>query len=428
MKNNSNANPGDYVEVHLSKVIYEGTLLESPETEKGIVLLKLDSGYNIGFNKKDVLEIKLIRESKEIKEKIDVEKESGKPNIAMIITGGTIASKLDPKTGAVSWLDSPENLFKFYPRLFEKVNVMRVEVPFMKGSENMNPSDWKKIARVAEKLLNDSNIKGVIITHGTDTLHYTSAALSFFLTNLNKPVVLTYSQRSIDRASSDADLNLQCSAIAALSDMAEVVINGHASTNDDFCYAIPGTKVRKMHSSKRDAFKPINAKPFAKVDSEKFVKISDYRIRHTGKCKLDAKFEDKVAIVKFYPGQSPDILDYYVKNKYKGIVIEMLGLGHVATSESKIAWTKKIKELISKGIVVCGASQTIYGRLDPLVYSTGRELLDAGIIYLEDMLSETAYVKLGWVLGHKEWAKNKKIVREKMLENFSHEINDRIKE
>jgi glutamyl-tRNA(Gln) amidotransferase subunit D len=183
-----------------------------------------------------------------------------------------------------------------------------------------------------------------------------------------------------------------------------------------------------MHSSKRDAFKPINVKPFAKVDSEKFVKISDYKIRHTGRCKLDAKFEDKVALIKFYPGQSPDILDYYIKNKYKGIVIEMLGLGHIATSESKIAWTKKIKELISKGIVVCGAAQTIYGRLDPLVYSTGRELLDAGIIYLEDMLAETAYVKLGWVLGHEEWAKNKKLVKEKMLENFSHEINERIKE
>ena len=420
----SNANPGDRVEIHLTKLIYEGTLLETPGGESGVVLLKLDSGYNIGFKKKDILQIKTIRKGKPNEYRPEMKKQEGKPSIAMIITGGTIASRYDPNSGGVSWLDSPENLFKFYPKLFDKVNIMKVEVPFMKGSENMNPGDWKKIAKVAEKLLNDSNIKGVIVTHGTDSLHYTSAALSFFLTNLNKPVALTYSQRSIDRASSDADLNLQCAANTVLSDMAEVVLIGHASTNDDFCYALPGTKVRKLHSSRRDAFKAVNSKPFAEVYPDKFVKLSDYNLRHTGKCKADVKFEDKVALVKFYPGQTPDILDYYVKNKYKGIVIEMLGLGQIATTtESKIGWTKKLKEVIDKGIVVCAAAQTVYGRLDPLVYSTGRELMKTGVLYLQDMLSETAYVKLGWVLGHPEW---KKSVKEKMLENISNELNDRI--
>ena len=420
----SNANPGDRVEIHLTKLIYEGTLLETPGGESGVVLLKLDSGYNIGFKKKDILQIKTIRKGKPNEYRPEMKKQEGKPSIAMIITGGTIASRYDPNSGGVSWLDSPENLFKFYPKLFDKVNIMKVEVPFMKGSENMNPGDWKKIAKVAEKLLNDSNIKGVIVTHGTDSLHYTSAALSFFLTNLNKPVALTYSQRSIDRASSDADLNLQCAANTVLSDMAEVVLIGHASTNDDFCYALPGTKVRKLHSSRRDAFKAVNSNPFAEVYPDKFVKLSDYNLRHTGKCKADVKFEDKVALVKFYPGQTPDILDYYVKNKYKGIVIEMLGLGQIATTtESKIGWTKKLKEVIDKGIVVCAAAQTVYGRLDPLVYSTGRELMKTGVLYLQDMLSETAYVKLGWVLGHPEW---KKSVKEKMLENISNELNDRI--
>ncbi len=417
----SNANAGDRVEVHLTRIIYEGILLETPGGETGIVLLKLDSGYNIGFNKKEVLEIKLLKKSEEKEEKLELVKEISKPNIAMIITGGTIAASYDAKTGGVDWLDSPENLFKFYPELFKKVNVVKVEVPFMKASEDMDYKDWQKIAKVAEKLLNDSNIKGVIVTHGTDFLHYTSAALSFFLTNLNKPVVLTYSQRSIDRASSDANLNLQCAANAALSDMAEVVLVGHSSTNDDFCYAMPGTKVRKLHSSKRDAFKVVNSKPFAQVYLNKFVKMLDYNLRHTGKCKADIKFEDKVALVKFYPGQSPDILDYYVKNKYKGIVIEMGGLGHVATKRSRNSWIKKLKEVIDKGIVVCAASQTIYGRLDPLVYSNGRELLETGVIYLEDMLSETAYVKLGYVLGHPEWN-----VKEKMLENISGEFNDRL--
>jgi len=415
------AEPGDYVEIHLMKTIYEGVLLEVPKSEKATVLLKLDSGYNIGFNKKDVSYIRVLRKAKEKTEEVKVEKDSKKPNIAMIITGGTIAARLNPTKGGVDWLTDPETLFKFYPGLFEKVNVLKVEVPFMKASEDMDFKDWQKIAKVVEKLLNNQNIKGVIITHGTDFLHYTSAALSFFLRDLSKPVVLTYSQRSIDRASSDANLNLQCSALAAISDMAEVMIVGHSSSNDDFCYAMPGTKVRKLHTSKRDAFKVVNSKPFANISSDTISKLSDYNVRNKNKVKTDLKFEDAVALIKFYPGQDPDILDYYVKKKYKGIVLEMGGLGHVATKRATKSWTKKLKEVINKGLVVCSVAQAIYGRLDPLVYSNGREILETGVIYLEDMLAETALVKLGWVLGHKDWN-----VKEKMLENISGEFNNKL--
>jgi len=426
-----NANPGDRIKVILSQVEYIGVLLESPDLEKGIILLKLDSGYNIGLKKKDIFEIKVIKKASQeaessVMSKIVQQKE--KPNIAMIITGGTIAARLNPKKGGVDWLTSPNDLFKFYPGLFEKVNVVKVEIPFMKASEDMDFKDWQKIARLSAKLLNDSNIRGIIITHGTDFLHYTSAALSFFLKNLHKPVVLTYSQRSIDRASSDANLNLQCSALAAISDIAEVMLVGHASSNDDFCYAIPGTKVRKMHTSKRDAFKIINAKPFAKIFPDRIDKISEYKIRNKNRVKTDLKFEEKVALVKIYPGQEPGILDYYVKQKYKGVVLEVGGLGHVPTRRARKNWVKKIKEVQKKGLIICAVNQTIYGRLDFLVYSNGRELMETGIICLEDMLAETAFVKLGWVLGHKEWAKDKEKIREKMLENISHELNDRLEE
>jgi len=426
---NKDIRPGDLVEIHLSKLIYEGILLEVPETEKGIVLLKLDSGYNIGFNKKDILEINLIKKYKEKEEKTEIKKIQGKPNIAMIITGGTIASRLDPRKGGVSPVDSPEKLFKYYPEIFNHVNISKVEIPFMKFSENMDFKDWQKIAKTAEKFLNDGNIKGIIITQGTDTLHYTSAVLSFFLRDLNKPVVLTYSQRSIDRGSSDANLNLQCSALAAISDIAEVMIVGHATSNDDYCYAIPGTKVRKMHTSKREAFKTINAKPFAKIFSDRIEIISDFNKRdNKKKVKLDAKFEEKVALIKYYPNQNPDILDYYIKNKYKGIVLEFLGLGHIAAKGARNSWISKLKEVQKKGIIICAAAQTIYGRLDPWVYSTGRELMNTGIIYLEDMLSETAFVKLSWILGHKNWIKNKDTIKEKMLTNFAGEFRDRIEE
>ncbi len=424
----SNASPGDYVEIHLTKIIYEGILLESPKSEKQTLLLKLDSGYNIGFNKKDILKIVVLKKFQENKQNFEYKKDPSKPNIALIMTGGTIASRLDSKTGGVNPLQNPEDLIKYYPNAFEKVNVLKLETPFMKASEDMDPKDWQKIAKVAVELLNDPNIQGLIITHGTDTLHYTSSALSFFIQNINKPVVLTYSQRSSDRASSDANLNLKCSSLVAISDIAQVTLVGHASSQDDYCYVLNGTKVRKMHSSRRDAFKAINSKPIAKVNENTIEIMSSYNKRNKTKAKLDNKFQEKVALLRIYPGQNPEILDYYLKKGYKGLVLELSGLGNAPTKNSRNSWINKLKEVQKKGLIVCATSQCIYGKADPLVYSSGREVLETGAIFLEDMLAETAYVKLGWVLGHEEWAKNKKIVKEKMLTNFAGEFNKRLEE
>jgi len=437
MKPQNNAKPGDYVEVELMKKIYPGVLLENPQNEKGIILLKLDSGYNIGLNKKDISSIKIKKKFSEKKtsdKKVPINLK--KPNIAMIILGGTISARMNPIKGGVDWLSKPEELLKYYPEIFEKVNVKKIEVPFMKASEDMDFIDWKKIASVAKNLLNDKDIKGIVITQGTDFLHYTSSALSFFLKDLNKPVVITYSQKSSDRASSDANLNLRCAALAAITDMAEVMVVGHASINDDFCYAIPGTKARKMHTSRRDAFKSVNAKPIAKIFRDKIEIISDYRVSNKkNKVSLDATFEPKVALIKIYPGQSPNILDFYTKENYRGLVLELSGLGHLPTKRSRNSWIKKLKDIQKKEVIICAASQTIYGRLNPLVYSNGREIFETGVIYLEDMLSETAFVKLSWILGKRKTPKAKneieqfrKWVKEKMLENFSHELNDRLEE
>lgn len=420
-----NASTGDYVEVHLTQRIYEGTLLQTPKSEKGIILLKLDTGYNIGLNKKDILEIKKIKSQKIKEEKLNLKINEDKPNIAMIMTGGTIASRYDSKTGGVAPLDTPESLFKIYPELFEIANITKIKIPFMKASEDMDYKDWQIIAKTAEELLNDSKIEGIIVTHGTDFLHYTSAALSFFLRDLNKPVVLTYSQRSIDRASCDANLNLKCSALAAISDIAEVMLVGHATTNDDFCHAILGTKARKMHTSKRNTFKAINSKPIAKIFSNKIEIISKYNIRKKRNVKIDKKFEEKIATIKITPGQNPKILDYYAKQKYKGLILEVPGLGHVPAIDAKKSWIKKLKEIQEKGIIVCLTAQTINGKLDPLVYSNGRKLLETGVINLQDMLSETAFIKLGWVLGK---TKDKEEAKKLMLTNISGELNDRLEE
>ena len=417
-----NFNPGDYVKFRLALKEIEGRVLES--NDGSIVLIKLNSGYNIGIPKENILGFRVLKKYKlEEKDKeIKVKGKEGLPSIGLIITGGTIAAKLDSKTGGVKWLTDVNEFLKFYPEMNEIVNVKKIEVPFMVASESMTSEHWIKIAQACEKMLNDEEIKGVIVTHGTDFLGYTGAALSFFLRNLNKPVVLTYSQRSIDRASSDANLNLQCAARMAISECAEVMLVGHANTEDEYCYALRGTKVRKMHSSRRDAFKPINTEPIAKVFPEKVEFISQYRPRNNEKVELDVDFTDKVALVKFYPGQDSSILDFYAL-KYKGIVIEAAGLGHLPVSETGHNWIPTLKKHIRNGFVVCAAAQTIYGRLDPLVYSNGRELIDAGIIFLEDMLAETAFVKLGFILGHQGW---KKYVKDKMLEDFVGEISERL--
>jgi glutamyl-tRNA(Gln) amidotransferase subunit D len=412
--------PGDYVRFRLALEEIEGRVLES--SDSSIVLLKLKSGYNIGINKENILGCKVIRKFKEEKEKFELPKIKGLPSIGLVVTGGTIASKLDPKTGGVAPLTDINEFAKFYPELFKIANVKSIESPFMIASESMNSEHWIKIAQSVKKLLDDEEISGVVVTHGTDTLGYTAAALSFFLRNLSKPVVLTYSQRSIDRASSDANLNLQCAARMALSDAAEVMLVGHASTNDDFCYAMPGTKTRKLHSSRRDAFKVVNTEPIAKVWADKVEFISEYRPRNKEKTELDIEYSDKVALVKYYPGQDSSILDFYAL-KCKGIVVEAVGLGHLPVSEAPNNWLPRLKHHIKNGFVVCAAPQTIFGRLDPYVYSNGRELLDAGVIFLGDMLAETALVKLGWVLGHYGW---KSKVKEKMLENISGEINERL--
>ena len=423
MNKNEEKNPGigDKVKIITPDEEIEGTLIAS--SEPSLVIIKLKSGYNIGIKKENIINMKLIEEAETREEKLKIEEKKNLPYIDIIVTGGTISSKVDYKTGGVSWITKPEELFKFYPEIFNIVNVNEIKIPFMKASENIDYEDWKQIAQEVEKSLNNKNVKGVIITHGTDFLHYTSSALSFFLKNLNKPVVLTYAQRSSDRGSSDAKMNLLCSAHAAISDIAEVIVVGHASINDDFCYAHRGTKVRKLHSSRRDAFKSVNDKPIAKIfPSGKIEIMNKYKKREDSKkVKLDANFNRNIFLLKYFPSQSPDIIDYLSK-KYDGLIIEGSGLGHVASKESRENWIPYLRKAINNGMIICMTSQTIYGKVDQYVYSPAREIEKIGVIYLKDMLAETAFVKLGYVLSK---TKNYEEVKEMMLQDIAGELNNR---
>lgn len=433
---------GKKVKIFTDNEEIEGTILYSYDPK--IILLKLSSGYNIGIEKSKIKEIKEInpfsiseKKTKKIIGKIEktnektIEKTNANlknlknlPGIAIIVTGGTIASRIDYKSGAVKPLTKPGDIIAVSPKIKEIARITTIEKPFLMLSENMTSKEWKELAKLCEKLLNKKENKGIIILHGTDTLHYTASALSFMLQDLNKPVVLTYAQRSVDRGSSDAMLNLTCSAYAALSDISEVMIVGHATTNDNFCFALSGTKTRKMHTSRRDTFRPINTSPIATIwPNGKIEKHKPYRKRNDNKkIKAQPFFNDKTALIKWYPNASPDIIDFYIKKKYKGLVIESTGLGHVS-SEGKNSWFNITKKAIKKGIIVCFAPQCIYGSLDPFVYAPGRKFYDEGVLFLKDILSETAYVKLGFLLGRE---KDKERVKELMLKNLSGEYNQRL--
>ena len=421
------ASAGDIVEIKTDKETFKGTLLESYDSS--VYLIKLDSGYNIGIEKSKVKSIKVTGKTKAASfPEVDIKSKKGLPGISIISTGGTISSRLDYKTGGVKWLMKPEQVFALSPRLLDTVKINKIESPFMIASENMSAENWIDIAKTAAKLLNEKENKGIIITHGTDTLHYTAAALSFMLQNLNKPVVLTYAQRSTDRGSTDTVLNLSCSASMVLSNIAEVMLVGHASINDNFCYALRGTKVRKMHASRRDTFRPINDLPIAKIyeDGKIETLAKSFNTRDENKKVVaDTEFEEKIALIKYYPGANFDIIDFYKEKGYKGIVIEATGLGHVGTEEAKYNWLPSIKSAIASGMTICFAAQTFYGKLDPYVYAPGRELLETGVIFLSDILPETAYVKLGWVLAH---AKTKEDIKKLMLANLANEFNPQISE
>lgn len=410
-------NSGDLVKLKTHEKEWVGIALESYNPE--IILLKLNSGYNVGIKESEVLNLEVLEEAKKIEKKEFLfQKKEGLRNVAIIMTGGTISSRLDPKTGGVIATET-EEILKIAPGINEICNIVKIAKPFTKFSEDMSYKDWKKIAEAAEKFLNDKDIDGLIITHGTDFLHYTSSALSFFLKDLNKPVAITGSQRSIDRGSTDASLNLICSARYAVSDIAEVALISHETTNDTTCIAIEGTSARKMHTSARDAFKSINSTPLARISVDSFEILKTFKARDKDKkVSLDDSFEEKIATIKITPGSDPEILDFYQSKGYKGIILEVSGIGQVPGKNSKENWLPKIKKAINNGLVICATAQTIFGRLNPKVYSSGRELEKTGIIFLEDMTSETAFVKLGFVLGHKNWNKE-----QKMLESLNEEVS-----
>ncbi len=411
----------DEVILKTEKGEFQGVILPRAETgDEHHIVLKMNIGYNVGIRAENVRSAEVVGEKVghyKIPEK-EFPYDPNKPNVTLLGTGGTIASRLDYRTGAVIPAFSPGELYGAVPELADICNI-RTEKLYAVFSENMGPEQWIGAAKaIAREIENGAD--GIIIGHGTDTLHHTASALSLMVQDLPVPVVLVGSQRSSDRPSSDAAFNLLTAAnVAANGNIAEVIVSMFGPTSDRFNLLHRGTRVRKMHSSYRSTFRTIGDVPLGMANPSEIKYFrKDYNTRRTDReVHLDAVFEEKVSLIYYYPNMKPDIVESLVDNGYKGIVIAGTGLGHV----NKPLY-EPLRRAIEEGIHVFMTVQTLWGYAHMYVYDTGRDLLQIGVIPAENMLPEVAYVKLGWVLGHTE---NREEVREMMLKPVAGEITPR---
>ncbi|MCL7414749.1 MAG: Glu-tRNA(Gln) amidotransferase subunit GatD [ANME-2 cluster archaeon] len=381
---------GDAVLARCEGNTFEGVLMPSTT---GTTVVKLKNGYNMGF-KPDNVTLELIGKKSDMTgAKVALPGPNPDlPNISILSTGGTIASKVDYRTGAVTSQFTAEDILLAIPELTTIANY-HARVCYSILSENMRPEYWVKLA---EEVYNEikAGADGVIITHGTDTMMYTAAAIAFMI-ETPVPIVFVGSQRSADRPSSDNAMNAICAAKVATSDIAEVTLVMHGTTSDDHCLIHRGTKVRKMHTSRRDAFQSINSRPLGRVEypSGEITTYLEHARRGERELSINTNIEPRCTLVKYTPGASPEALLFASAN-YKGIVLEGTGLGHVSTE-----WIPFIERTIEAGIPVIVTSQCISGRVCDRVYDTGRDILKAGAVEGEDMLPEVALVKLMWALG-----------------------------
>jgi glutamyl-tRNA(Gln) amidotransferase subunit D len=394
---------GERVEISDGKGrVWTGTVVPRHELSGPRILpLKLDSGYNIGLRVERTYSFRRVGgavrppsselESARAKE----DGAGGQPWVAMLTTGGTIASRVDYETGGVRPVKGEREILDFYPEL-EATGRVRIVPVFDVLSENLTPSDWWVLAeRVVEAFRNGA--VGVVIAHGTDTLGHTAAALSFILVDLPGPVVLVGAQRSPDRPSSDGATNLRAAVdVARDRRMGEVVVVMHAGLSDSRFAIHRGTWVRKMHSSRRDAFESRNGPPLGFVEAGAVQFKIPPRPPAPGPAKAEGPVDGRAGILWFYPGLDAERAAAFATG-LRGIVLAGTGLGHVASAH--LPWIRAATE---RGVVVAMTTQTLSGNADPYVYATGRDLLKAGVLYLDDLLPETAYAKMVWALGQSD--------------------------
>ena len=270
---------GDLIEVRLKNESIQGVLMPSKDKK---IILKLKSGYNMSIDGKNIISKKLIKQFSE-KKQAKIIQNSNLPKILILNTGGTISSSVDYKTGAVSSNFSPEALLSKYPELSELCSIK------------------------SKMIFNEL----------------------FALENLGKPVILVGSQRSSDRPSSDSFLNLFCAINFILNtEFKDVAICMHSSMNDDVCNILPASKTKKLHSSRRDAFRPVNSEPIAEVSKDKIKFFEDYKKESKEKLKLKLFKENlKIGILTTHPNMH--LSEVLLFKDFDGLIINATGLGHV---------------------------------------------------------------------------------------------------
>jgi glutamyl-tRNA(Gln) amidotransferase subunit D len=399
---------------------FRGIILPRSEFDDSLhLVLKIPNGYNVGIDVRTITDMKGLGR-KEAHYKIPEKEFPVSPeraNVKLLGTGGTIASRLDYRTGAVIPAFSPGELYGAVPELADICN-LTTEKLFAVFSENMGAKEYISLAEAIGAEI-EKGIDGIVIGHGTDTMHHTASALAFMVQRPPVPIVMVGSQRSSDRPSSDAALNLIHATTAATSDIAEVMVCMFGPTSDDYGLLHRGTRVRKMHSSYRSTFRTIGDVPLAMVTREGVRPLrEDYnRRREDRNVEVHAVFEERVTLIYYYPNMHPDIVDALVEKGYKGIVIAGTGLGHV----NKPVYPA-IERATAAGVAIYMTVQTLWGYVHMFVYDTGRDLMAKGIIPAENMLPEVAYIKLGWALGQTDDLNE---VREIMLKPICGEITER---
>ena len=410
----NNAKVGDSIKI-TSDLTYSGILMPRYESgDDSHIILKLKSGYNVGININEIQKIEVTSNQEVKSEYVEKQKENPSlPKILLVSTGGTIASKVDYRTGAVTPALTASELNEAVPELASIANIDS-EVLFSEYSENLQPEHWLKIAEKLDSISN-SDYTGIIIAHGTDTMHYTSSFLSFALSGFPIPIALVGSQRSSDRPSSDAALNL----IAATKFLTESNVKGvfvvmHNNASDETVVCHKGTRVRKNHTSKRGAFETMGDDPAFIITENKIEKNIDEDFFKNTKYEPKLRLDTKVSLVKYHPGYDPKQVENLTKLGFKAIIFEGTGLGHVGKTMYNV-----IKDAREQGIFLGMTSQCLDGGVRMTVYDSGRDLLDLGIIPLENMISETALVKAMWSLGN---SSNIEEMQALMLKNIASEF------
>jgi len=386
----SGAEVHDRVRIETESMTYEGLIMPKHNfSEENIIIIKLDNGYNIGVSTEGA-KLSVLSKAKPKETIVETKKNNTDlQNITILGTGGTIASFVDYKTGAVSPAITAEQLVNSVKALDEIANI-NAEPLFSLASEDMKPNHWEDMA-VKVKEIHDKNNHGIVIGHGTDTMAYSAAALAFQLPEISNPVVFTGAQRSPDRPSSDAHLNLVGAAKTAMSDLGEICIAMHETTDDQNVAIWRGNRTRKAHSSMRNAFASPNEGPIGIV-SDKIEWKRKYKST-SEKTTIKAGFDDNIGMVWSHPGLSVQDWENIVNGK-NGVVIAGTGLGHINSELLDVIGKT------TKNVPVTMSSQCLSGSTNLNVYRNGRKLLEKGVVETYDMLPETALVKMMWLSKH----------------------------